>query len=88
MDHFGSLFYKFKKFTVPNKDVRECVVQSCGLFIKRDLSISSVRVSGRILYLDLHPTVKGDVLLNKNKILDNVNTMLKSKQQQVFLDIR
>ncbi len=87
MDHFGSFFCKFKKFTIPNKDVRECVANTCGLLIKNKVPISSIRVSGRILYLDLHPTIKGEILLNKNRILDEVNVVLRAKQQ-TFLDIR
>lgn len=87
MDHFGSFLGKFKKFTIPNKDIRECVALRCGLIIKKEIPVSSVRVLGRILYIDLHPTIKGEILLHKKEILDEINTTLKPKQQ-LFLDIR
>jgi len=87
MDHFGSLFEKFKKFAVPHKEVRECVASKCGSIIKKEVPLSVVRVSGRVLYIDMHPTIKGEVLLHKKEILLEVNKT-PIAMRQPFLDIR
>jgi len=87
MDHFGLFFEKFKKFTVPYKKVRESVANQCGLIIKKEVPVTAVRVLGRTLYVDLHPTIKGEIFLHKKEILSEVNRKLPPKYQP-FLDLR
>ena len=75
MQQLNSFFNKFKHLAVPHKVVREKCARLCSQCIKKDISIEDVVVKGKIIYINLSPLLKGEVLLHKAELLEALNTI-------------
>ena len=86
MDHLQTFFNKFKKFTTPHKKEREYIVEICAYIVKQEIPLSLVRISGRCVYINLSPLLKGEVIMRKKDILDKLNK--KFSPTDPFVDLR
>jgi len=87
MERLDAFLERFRKYTVPHKEGRERCVVHCKQTLKKDVPLSAVRVSGSVVYIDVHPLLKGELQLHKQALLDALNADLPEGKPQ-YTDIR
>jgi len=87
MNHLGLFFEKFTRLASPHKETRAVCANLCAEILGKPFSSTNVRVSGRILYLDLSPTEKGEIMMEKSGVLKKINSSLLPGRSS-FVDIR
>jgi len=76
MKELSSFFKKFEKLAVPNKEVREVCATFCTKILNKDISISTIKPKRQTIYLNLPPMLRGEVLMHKVSLLEEVNATL------------
>ena len=87
MEHLNSFFNRFKHLAIPHKDAREVCALFCSNLLKREIPLSAIRVKEGCIYIDIPPLLKGEMLLHKKDLLDQVNVK-KGGKEMYFTDVR
>ncbi len=80
MDKLSSFLEKFKKFSRPDIVVREKTAEAIKKEIGREINEKDIRVKNGIIFLNIYnSSLKNEIFLKKNKILDIVRDLTSNK---------
>lgn len=87
MFHLKDFLQKFSRLSPPDRLVREASVAVMGEVAGVTLSETDIEVRGDVLFLNLHPTAKSELLLKKSLVLAEIARRM-SPHKKTIRDIR
>lgn len=74
--HFENLK---KRFTLPDEQVRQASSDSIKKELGVTIDIKNIKVTNSVLVLNVQPSLKNEIFMNKHKILELVKEVCKEK---------
>ena len=72
MNHLGDFLAKFADWKKPHQDLKAAITEAVFEFSGYELKPEQIKVSGRRIYLQVSPLVRGEVFVHKSKILQRL----------------
>ncbi|MEK7610267.1 MAG: hypothetical protein AAB468_00750 [Patescibacteria group bacterium] len=76
MNHLGDFLAKFADWKKPHQDLKEAIIETVFKFSGYQLKSEQIKVSGRRVYLQISPLVRGEIFVQKSKILQRLAATL------------
>ncbi len=87
MFHLKDFLQKFSLLSPPDRLVREASIAVVGEAIGITLSQKDIEIRGGVLFLNIHPVAKSELLLKKSLVLDEIARRM-APQKKEIRDIR
>jgi hypothetical protein len=79
MKQIGELLERFKTLKIAHSDVKVAVRETLYSLLSIDVDEASIRVSGDVVFVQVRPIVKNQILLQKETILEELKKTLGQK---------
>ena len=87
MFHLKDFLKKFSLLSPPDRLVREVSIAVVGEAMGITLSQKDIEIRGGVLFLNIHPAAKSELLLKKSLVLDEIARRM-APQKKEIRDIR
>ena len=65
---------KFKNIESKSSSLKSIVVDSIKNVLKVDIDKKNIEIKNGIIYLKVHPVIKNEIFINKNKIIKEISS--------------
>lgn len=83
MKNISSFLEKFTNLTPPERFIKEIFIRAVLEVTNVNLKKEEIEISGKNIFLLLHPTKKSEIFLKKQKVLKKTNEELSSFKKTI-----